>query len=381
MRVSNMNVQTAMEPQVRVRDTDRARATIVDVAAAAGVSRQTVSNAVNNPGRVAPDTLDRVHREIDRLGFRPSLAARSLRRRRAHALGIQLNVGAERTLGNVLDPFLVEATLVARRHDAHLITFAVERGQDLVGEYEHLLATRMVDGFVLTNTGHDDPRPGWLRAHDVPFSSFGRIWDDPSYTAWADVDGAIGTRSAVRHLVEQGYGQVGFLGWPAGSPVGDARRAGWQAGCTEHGLLDATLQVHSVQDVAAAANAVAPLVARLGAGGALVCASDTLALGAYTVLRDQRVVVGADFGLIGFDDTDLARALGISSVQQPLAAIADAVLGMVVAAGDGMVRSGPGLVLDPVVVVRESSQRSSVQSGTPATTSSADSRALPGGSR
>ena len=69
----------------------RGRATIVDVARAAEVSRQTVSNVVNNPQRVAPATLERVHREIERLGFRPSLAARSLKQERANALGIELN--------------------------------------------------------------------------------------------------------------------------------------------------------------------------------------------------------------------------------------------------------------------------------------------------
>ncbi|MHB8275552.1 MAG: LacI family DNA-binding transcriptional regulator, partial [Dermatophilaceae bacterium] len=64
----------------------RRRATIMDVAQAALVSRQTVSNVVNKPHRVAPDTLERVQREIDRLGFRTNLAARSLSHRRANAL-------------------------------------------------------------------------------------------------------------------------------------------------------------------------------------------------------------------------------------------------------------------------------------------------------
>lgn len=337
------------------------RATIIDVAAAAGVSRQTVSNAVNSPHRVAPDTLNRVNREIERLQFRPSQAARSLRRRRAHALGIQLNAGEDRTLGNVLDPFLVEVAIAARRHDTHLITFAVDHKADLIAEYEHLIAAHMVDGFLLTNTGHDDPRPEWLRRQGVPFASFGRIWDDPSHTAWADVDGAAGTSSAVRHLVSQGYQRIGFLGWPEGSPVGDERRAGWLAASAESGVADATLQAYSLQDANAAAIAVAPLVERLDVGGAIVCASDTLALGVYTVLHDRQLAVGMDFGLLGFDDTDIAQALGISSVRQPLTAIAAAVLDMAMAAGNGKAGRGPGLVLDPAVVARSSSQRAPVQ--------------------
>lgn len=334
-----------------------ARPTIVDVAEAAGVSRQTVSNAVNSPHRVAPKTLDRVNQEIERLQFRPSQAARSLRRRKAHALGIQLNSRNERSLGNVLDPFLVEAVVASRRHDTHLITFAVDPEQDLIAEYEHLVAARLVDGFVLVNTGHGDPRPEWLRRRGVPFASFGRIWDDPSFTNWVDVDGAWGTSDAVDHLFQQGYQRIGFLGWPTGSAVGDERRAGWLASCQDRDRLDVSLQASSIQDVTAAARAAEPLVARLGTGDAIVCASDTLALGVYTVLRDRQVAVGPDFGLVGFDDTDVAQALEISSVSQPLSAIAEAVLDLAVGEAGDDICSRPGVLMRPAVVVRQSSTR------------------------
>ena len=68
------------------------RATIIDVARAAEVSRQTVSNVAQQPPAGRPRRpSQRVHREIERLGFRPSLAARSLKQERANALGIELN--------------------------------------------------------------------------------------------------------------------------------------------------------------------------------------------------------------------------------------------------------------------------------------------------
>ncbi|HEY8306232.1 MAG TPA: LacI family DNA-binding transcriptional regulator, partial [Lapillicoccus sp.] len=57
----------------------RERPTIINVAQAAGVSRQTVSNALNNPERVAPSTLERVHAAIEQLGFTPNAAAQHLR--------------------------------------------------------------------------------------------------------------------------------------------------------------------------------------------------------------------------------------------------------------------------------------------------------------
>ena len=332
-------------------------ATLVDVAQAAGVSRQTVSNVINNPHRVAPATLAVVAREIERLGFKPNRAARSLRRRKADALGFQVNSVGERRLGNILDAFLVELTMAARRHDVHVVTFAVDSHDDPIAEYEHLLEVQMVDGFVLTNTRHADPRPGWLLANGVPFVSFGRVWDDPSFTSWVDVDGFAGVGAGVRHLLAQGYVRVGFLGWPAGSPVGDDRRAGWLAATQGTAGFDARLQASAPQDVHAAAAAAAPLLEALRGGGALICASDTLALGAWTALRGKGIAVGSDVGLVGFDDTDIAQSFAITSLRQPLADIADSMLGLIAHHGRHGSPAPGGHVLHPVVVPRASSLR------------------------
>jgi DNA-binding LacI/PurR family transcriptional regulator len=336
------------------------RATLVDVALAAQVSRQTVSNVLNNPGKVAPATIAKVRGEIDRLNFRPNLAARSLRQRKANALGIELNATGRRRLGNIQDSFLVELTITARERNAHIITFAVEDYLEPVSEYERLLATQMVSGFVLTNTRRQDPRPDWLSAHDVPFVSFGQVWDDSSFTAWADVDGGAGIAQGVHHLVEQGYGPIGYLGWPQGSPVGDDRHSGWVSATTELGIHNPALQEVPPQDVPLAAAAIASLIRAVGVGGAIVCASDTLALAAYQQVRDQGLRPGTDIGLTGFDDTDTAQVLGLTSLQQPLAQIAQTLLSYLAAADAGAGAPSHGSLFDPLVIARHSTDRHGV---------------------
>lgn len=335
------------------------RATLVDVAIAAQVSRQTVSNVLNNPGKVAPETLAKVRSEIDRLSFQPNLAARALRQRKANALGIELNATGRRRLGNIQDSFLVELTITARQQDAHVITFAVEDHLDPIADYERLLATQMVSGFVLTNTRRDDPRPDWLRQHDVPFVSFGRVWDDPSFTSWADVDGRAGIARGVRHLVEQGYGPIGYLGWPHGSPVGDDRRAGWVAATKELGMLDQALQEVQLQGPTATAAVVRSLIERVGIGGAIVCVSDALAVTAYQILLDSGLRPGVDIGLMGFDDDDFAHEFGLTSLHQPLTEIAQTLLLGLTRAESGALAPSHGVVFDPVVIPRSSTARMS----------------------
>ena len=360
------------------------RATLVDVALAAQVSRQTVSNVLNNPGKVSPSTTARVRFEIDRLNFRPNLAARSLRQRKANAVGIELNATGRHRLGNIQDSFLVELTVTAREQDAHIITFAVEDYLEPIAEYERLLATQMVSGFVLTNTRHGDPRPAWLRDHEVPFVSFGQVWDDPAFTAWADVDGGSGLAQGVHHLFAQRYAPIGYLGWPQGSPVGDDRRSGWVTATTELGIHDPALEEVPPQDLPSAAAAVRSLLDRVGTGGAIVCASDTLAFIAYQVMRDQGLRPGTDIGLIGFDDTDFAQEFGLTSVQQPLAEIAQTLLTHLTRAESGAEAPTHGILFDPVVIPRRSTNRHgtghSPSAHKPATTDPAGNRTHDGDS-
>lgn len=334
----------------------RQRATIDDVAQAASVSRQTVSNVVNAPDRVAPDTLERVQREIARLGFRPSRAAQQLKKERAGAWGLEINSRGFGRLGAVLDSFLVALTSGSRRHGSHIVPFTAPDPTNPIPSYDDLVASRIADGFVLTDTRHNDPRPAWLDANQVPYAAFGRVWDDPSVTSWVDVDGAAGVDVAVRHLAERGYERIGFLGWPEGSPVGDDRRSGWAAATAELGLARPEWYATTHQVLDSASAAAAPLIDVLGRGGALVCASDGLALGAWRVLVERGMRAGTDFGLVGFDDTDIADALDLTSLRQPLDEVADHVLHLL---GTGAAPHAPatqGLLLSPELVIRSSSK-------------------------
>ena len=78
--------------------------------------------------------------------------------------------------------------------------------------------------------------------------------------------------------------------------------------------------VHTTAATAQQATAAAQrLLARLGPGSAVACASDLLALGVVRAARNAGLVLGRDVGVVGFDDTDVADALGVTSVRQPLA--------------------------------------------------------------
>ena len=89
--------------------------TLADVAERAGVSRQTVSNAVNNPDLLRADTLTRVLAAIEELGYSPNRAARNLRTRASHLIGMRISPAQEGTANATMDRFV--HTLVETSRD------------------------------------------------------------------------------------------------------------------------------------------------------------------------------------------------------------------------------------------------------------------------
>ncbi|NUT38452.1 MAG: LacI family DNA-binding transcriptional regulator, partial [Thermoactinospora sp.] len=213
----------------------RESVTISDVARQAGVSRQTVSNVLNTPERVAPGTAARVRRAIDELGYRPNRVARNLRGRRSHLIGIM--IGRTSGLTGLLDRFLHALTEAAGAAGYHVLLFPRTSVAAELATYEDLLRTGTVDGFVLVDVRVRDERPPWFKERDIPFVCFGRPWGhDHAAFPWVDVDGRHGTAAAVDHLVALGHRRVAYLGWPEETGFGDERRAGWREAVRRHGL-------------------------------------------------------------------------------------------------------------------------------------------------
>ena len=317
------------------------KVTIATVAREAGVSRQTVSNVINTPEVVRAETRDRVREAIASLGYKANQAARQMRTGRSRLLAVRIEPARDGINGSVLDRFLHGLTDAAALAGYRVMLYTAADDADEIATYDDLLSAYDLDGFVLTSTHHGDPRTSWLAGRDVPFVTFGRPWGAPDTHSWVDVDNAAGTAAATRRLLDTGHTRIGFLGWPAGSGVGDARRAGWAATMAAAGLsnqLDRAV-VDGVDSGAAAAR-------ELTTATALVCASDSLALGALQADRSRAV--------IGFDDTAVARAIGLTSVSQPLAEAAARCMDLLAEVLDRRASITPTtLLLTPSLVLRQ----------------------------
>ncbi len=346
--------------------------TLATVAAVAGVSRQTVSNALNSPELLRPDTLERVREAITELGYSPNRAARSLRTRSSHLVGLRVEPAVEDSANALMDRFVHSLVESTRDAGYHVLLFSADgpgpgpeggaemsgqAGLEAVSGYEELLRSAAVDAFVVTDTYRGNPAAAWLGARGVPFVAFGRPWAEPAAThPWVDVDGRAGVMLAVDHLVERGHSRIAWVGWKKDSFIGEDRRSGWTDRMHEHGLSTSRLSARGEDHLDFGCRAAHALLDQ-EQPSAFVCVSDTVAMGVMRALAERGMRAGRDVAVVGFDDSIAAQVCtpALTSVRQPLEQVAVEVVRYL---GDllGHRRiTEQGRILSPTLSVRDSS--------------------------
>jgi DNA-binding LacI/PurR family transcriptional regulator len=334
------------------------RPTMADVAKAASVSLQTVSNVINAPHLVRAETRERVEAVIAATGYRPLKAAQTLRTQRSHLIAVIIPEPGQ-WKGELHNAFLHALTRRAQKSGYRILLFTAVDDDEEIRAYDQLLSDYTLDAFVITGTHSADRRTSWLRRKRVPFVTFGRPWGTAGTHPWVDVDGAHGERAATEHLIAAGHRRIAFLGWPEDSDVGEDRKAGWEQACQAAGLPTDGLCARLEDDLAQGREGCARLLESADPPTAFVCVSDTVALGAWTEITARGLAPGLDVAVIGFDDSTAAAAVGLTSVAQPLDEVADACLVALdrllsPGSGTGKRAARPRALLEPHLVIRSS---------------------------
>lgn len=299
-------------------------ATMADVAREAGVARVTVSYVLNRTAGVAiaPETRRRVIDAAERLGYRPSAAARALRRGRSDlVLGLLPDV----PVGNKLGGFL--QTLSAQFAGRGL-TFVVHPVPSKPRAFDELW--RAIDPEAIVDLGAS-AMLGDLEALGMPVA---RIHADPSQAGELAVllpDVAYG-RSQAQHLADLGHTQIGYA-FPALEALGDLAKPRLHGVCTE--LLERALRPPDVRVVnGSIEDAERAILAWSGRAEPVTAActyNDEVALSLLAAAHRLGRRVPQDLAIIGVDDIPAARLAdpALSTVTADLTATAAHVVEMV----------------------------------------------------
>ncbi len=328
--------------------------TIRDVAAYAGVSVTTVSYVINDNPLTKPATRQLVRNAIRDLGYHRNTTARNLKTNQTRLIGYAWHVAEDPIRRNpLLDLFLYELAQRAEASGYHILTFTQLGG---VKSYEDLVNANRVDGFVLSDVVYDDPRVARLLDMKVPFAAYGKAndaWD----VAYVDVDGQRGIQAAVEHLVANGHERIGLISWPQGSRIGDLRTRGYLEAMALARLpvRDAWI-AHSSNTLDDGSAAAQRILSSKPRPTAIVCANDVMAFGVKRYVEALGLEVGIDVAIVGYDDTPVAELIGLSSIRQPIALIANKVVELLLGEIARQPAADRHLTLDPLLIVRASSR-------------------------
>jgi DNA-binding LacI/PurR family transcriptional regulator len=291
------------------------RPTLDTVAALAGVSRMTVSNAYNRPDQLSAATRERVLSAAAELGYAgPDPAGRSLRRGRAGTIGVVLTESLSYAF---TDPGLVSFLrgVADELGAAGRAMLLVPTQADLEGD---LVRDAIVDGFVVCSLRADDPAVSAVLARGIPVVTVGtpRIKGHPHL----GIDNAAAAALAAEHLVGLGHRRLAVVGVPTTmplerhGPVVESRRgfhlrvAGFVAAAEAAGIDPGSIIVVNAWNNSsdAGADAGRTLLEAPEPPTAVFAVSDVLALGVLGAAADAGLRVPDDVSVVGFDGIDEA---------------------------------------------------------------------------
>jgi LacI family transcriptional regulator len=335
--------------------------TIRDVAAAAGVSHQTVSRVLNDRPDVAEKTRRHVLQIIEELDYQPSAIARSLTQQRSHTLGVVTAglsyTGPSRTLSGITEQ--------AERMGYALLLKELSYfdAQDLQPLFNSLIA-HQIDGVIWAVPEVGDNR-AWIedQLDGLPAPVIFMTMQARPGVSIAAVDNRAGGRMATEHLLQQGYRHVAHVSGPLDWWEARQRRAGWQDALLAAGLSPADLHAEEGDWFSASGEeAIGRLLAGYPQMDAVFVGNDQMALGVLQTACRKGIQVPHELAVVGFDALSEAAHYWppLTTVHQDLRRLGSTAVQLLVRAieasrQDRAVFEPDSISLCPELIVRESS--------------------------
>ena len=282
--------------------------TINDIARLAGVSKSTVSRALNDSPLIGVETKERIRAIAQEHEFQLNAQAQRLSRRQSQVVGLPMFDWGKGPA--TMDLFMLEIM-------GGISSGLHEQGYDLlvlqvpiadVNWARRTIDSGRADGFVLLSASCSPETVETLVEAEIPFVIWGAASPEHAYCSVTG-DSFAGGRLATAHLLETGRQRIALVGGPEWSWEIRDRRRGYEAALGDAGLgVDPSLVVHTPWSAAerSAAAAVAGLLEHEPELDGIVANSDFFALGAIDALRGLGRRVPEDVGVVGYDDVSVA---------------------------------------------------------------------------
>ncbi|GAA2502199.1 LacI family transcriptional regulator [Winogradskya humida] len=293
------------------------RATVHDVAAAAGVSRGTV-NRVLNGGYVSADARTAIEAAIAMVGYVPNTAARNLARRRSQAIGfIALEDPALLLEDPNIGAIMIGANEVLSLADQQMVSLVIDSDRD-TQRVSRYLSGGFVDGAIIVSARSHDPITRLIAQIGLPACFVGHPPDLDRGIPYVGIDNTGSARAITERLLATGRRRIGMIAAALDRDSGADRLTGFREALGPH--FDPALVAEiPLYDYAYGVKGMRALLDREPGIDGVFAASDAVAAGALESLREAGRRVPEDVGIVGFDDSSWALRTQppLSTVHQP----------------------------------------------------------------
>jgi len=334
------------------------RVTSQDVADLAGVSRTTVSLVLNEVKgiSISPETQQKVRDAAEQLGYIPNATAQALATRRAKAIGLVMTRSPHHIASDTFLPQILGGLLeVIKQNKLHLLIESVEpEHQDRV--YLELAHANHIDGMILLTPRIDDAalrRLEEIEAHSVVM---GKLENSNLYSI--DVDNQLAARKATQYLIDIGHRKIACISnAPASFSSAYERVLGYKDALLASGISPKESMIRYADfDPQSGFDCMKSLLASGQDFTAVFVASDNVAMGVKSALREAGLRIPEDISIMGFDDIPWARYSDppLTTVRLPAQKLASEACSLLLDLMKGSEPEERNLVLDTELVVRKS---------------------------
>lgn len=327
--------------------------TIKDICKATGFSTATVSRVLHDSPLVTETTKKRVRAALDKLGYQPHHAARSLKLNRTGMIAV---IFPELDNGFFTDVLRGIDEMASEFH-VHLLTAFTHGPTDEEELISRMVQERRADAFILMNLTLKDTFLNQLLKWEAPMVLIDRPMKKGGLVS-VGIDNRNGATAMTQHLIELGHENIVFIAGPKGTFDASERELAFRAAMKAARLPVPTENIWPGDFTEGSGYRVMKQFLTDGRKlpDAIFCGNDATAAGVHRALREHQLRVPEDVALAGFDDINLARHLDLTTVHVPMQLIGREAARHALELVEGR-SSGNRFTLSTHLVVRGSSAR------------------------
>ncbi len=331
--------------------------TIKDIALALKVSTSTVSRALRDASDIKPETKEAVKRLAEELDYHPNRLALSLQNRQTNCIGVIIP-----NLDYVLATMVkgIDEVALGAGYTVMVCQSDESFGREITNTKR--LMDSLVDGFIVSVSSETKVYEHLkkIEAKDTPLVMFDRIVPQLQVPK-VRLDNRQGGIIATQHLIDQGYKKIAILAGPANLNISNKRLLGYTDTLKENNLkVNKQFIIHCDFNQDYAYEATKELLAMKNRPDAIFTISDRMAIGAMLAIKEKGLRMPEDIGLVGFNNEPITNLVTpkITSIEMfafEMGKTAAKIFIERLHSTEDM--SGEEIVMQPKLVVRESSKR------------------------